>query len=233
MAELTLVVGNRNYSSWSLRAWSMLRHLGLSFAEQRLPLDTAEFRAGIGRYTAAGRVPVLLHGGLRVWESIAISEYASERASGRGWPVARPARAEARAVAAEMHAGFAPLRSAYPMNIRARDRLVPMTVALESAIRRIDLMWSDCRRRHRAGGPWLFGDYSGADAMYLPVAFRFQTYGSAGLGEESLAYVRTALADPVLEPWLRAAEAEVETLAVDEVGMRPAGSQPEGRSHDV
>jgi glutathione S-transferase len=232
MAELTLVVGNRNYSSWSLRAWSMLRHLGLEFAEQRLPLDTPEFHAGIARYTGAGRVPVLLHGRLRVWESIAIIEYASELVNGRGWPVARPARAEARAVAAEMHAGFAPLRSAYPMNIRARDRLIPMTAALAGSIRRIDLLWSDCRRRHGAGGPWLFGAYSGVDAMYLPVAFRFQTYGSAGLGAESLAYVRTALADPLLEPWIVAAETESETLAADEVGIRPAGSQPEGRSHD-
>jgi glutathione S-transferase len=211
----------------------MLRHLGLPFAEQRLPLDSAEFRADVGRYSAAGRVPVLIHGSLRVWESIAIIEYASELAGSRGWPIARPARAEARAAAAEMHAGFAPLRAAYPMNIRARDRVIPMTAALEASIRRIDLLWSDCRRRYGAEGPWLFGAYSGADAMYLPVAYRFRTYGSTGLGAESRAYLATALADPLQEPWVRAAEAEQETLAAEEVGIRPAGSEAEGRFHDA
>jgi glutathione S-transferase len=218
MGTLTLVVGNYNYSSWSLRPWALMKHLGLEFAEQRIVLDTPTFAAEVARYSAAGRVPVLLDGELVVWESIAILEYVSELAGGRGWPGPRAARAEARAVAAEMHGGFAALRAAYPMNIRARDRRVPMTAELAAAIARIDQLWSGCRRRHGAGGPWLFGGYSAADAMYLPVAFRFQTYGASGLGAESRAYLATALADPLVEPWVRAALAEQETVASDEAG---------------
>jgi len=153
---------------------------------------------------------------------VAILEYASELAGGRGWPAERAARAEARAVVAEMHAGFAALRSAYPMNIRARDRRMPMTAPLAAAIARIDALWSGCRRRYGAAGPWLFGAYSAADAMYLPVAFRFQTYGATGLGAESRAYLASALADPVIEPWVRAATAETEIVAADETGAAPA-----------
>ena len=219
MGTLTLIVGNYNYSSWSLRPWALLRHLGLAFAERRIVLDTPTFAAEVARYTPAGRVPVLLDGDLAVWESVAILEYASELAGGRGWPAARTARAEARAVVAEMHAGFAALRNAYPMNIRARGRRVAMTAPLAAATARIDGLWSGCRRRHGASGPWLFGDYSAADAMYLPVAFRFQTYGADGLGEAARAYLATALADPVIEPWVRAAHAETEVVAVDEAGL--------------
>jgi glutathione S-transferase len=222
MGALTLVIGNRNYSSWSLRPWVLMKHLGLEFAERRIALDTPTFAAEVARYSSAGRVPVLLDGDLAVWESVAIFEYASELAGGRGWPAASAARAEARAVVAEMHAGFAALRNDYPMNIRARDRRVPMTAPLAAAIARVDELWSSCRRRRGAGGPWLFGRYSAADAMYLPVAFRFQTYGTTGLGTESLAYLATALADPVIEPWIRAAAAETEFIAHDEAGVAPA-----------
>jgi glutathione S-transferase len=218
VGTLTLIVGNYNYSSWSLRPWALLRHLGLEFAERRVVLDTPTFATEVARYTPAGRVPVLLDGELAVWESIAILEYASELAGGRGWPAARPARAEARAVAAEMHAGFAALRGAYPMNIRARDRRVPMTAPLAAAIARVDALWSDCRRRYGAAGPWLFGDYSAADAMYLPVAFRFRTYGADGLSAAARAYLATALADPLIEPWVRAALAETEVVPGDETG---------------
>ncbi len=218
MSKLTLVVGNYNYSSWSLRPWALMRHLGLAFGEHRIVLDTPSFAADVARYSAAGKVPVLVDGELVVWESIAILEYASELAGGRGWPEPRAVRAEARAVAAEMHGGFAALRAAYPMNIRARERRVPMTAELAAAIARIDALLSGCRRRYGAGGPWLFGSYSAADAMYLPVAFRFQSYGTTGLGSESRAYVATALADPVIAPWVQAALAEKETVAHDEAG---------------
>lgn len=222
MSTLTLIIGNRNYSSWSLRPWALMKHLGLEFAERRIALDTPTFAAEVARYSPAGRVPVLLDGDLAVWESVAILEYASELAGGRGWPAERAARAEARAVVAEMHAGFAALRNDYPMNIRARNRRVPMSAPLAASIARIDELWSSCRARHGAGGPWLFGGYSAADAMYLPVAFRFQTYGTTGLGAESLAYLATALADKVIEPWVRAAVAETEVVAHDEAGAGPA-----------
>lgn len=217
MAELTLVIGNRNYSSWSLRPWILIRHLGLACREVRLALDTPEFAREVRRYSAAARVPVLIDGGVTVWESVAIFEYLNELAGGGVWPAAREARAVARAVVAEMHAGFAALRNDYPMNIRARNRRIPMRPELAESIGRIDELWSDCRRRFGAGGPWLFGAYSAADAMFLPVAFRFQTYGSAGLGEIARAYAATALADPLLAPWVAAAEAEVETIEYTEV----------------
>ena len=218
MSNLTLVIGNRNYSSWSLRPWILLKHLELPFREIRLVLDTAEFKANIGRYSPTGRVPVLLDGELAVWESVAILEYLSELGGGAGWPHDRVARATARAVAAEMHAGFAALRSGYPMNIRARDRHVPMTAALAEAIARLDQLWSDCRERFGAGGPWLFGRYSAADAMYLPVALRFRTYGTEGLNTVARDYVSTAVADPLLASWLAAATAETETIEHEEVG---------------
>jgi glutathione S-transferase len=223
VAELTLVIGNRNYSSWSLRPWILLRHLGLAFREIRLPLDTPEFAAEIGRYSPTRRVPVLIDGALAVWESTAILEYLSELAGGAGFPAERAARATARAACAEMHAGFGALRSGYPMNIRARVRRVPITAALGEDIRRIDALWSDCRQRHGSGGPWLFGAYSAADAMYLPVAFRFQTYGTDGLGPVARRYLASALADPLVGPWVRGAHAEPETIAHAEVGRGAPG----------
>jgi glutathione S-transferase len=219
MSGLTLVGGNRNYSSWSLRPWILLRHLGLEFTDLRLPLETPQFHAEIGRWSPAGKVPVLADGGLRVWESLAILEYLDEKSGGRAWPRDAAARAHARALAAEMHAGFQPLRSAYPMNIRARDRRVPMTAELAAAIARIDALWTDCRSRHGAAGPWLFGGYSAADAMYAPVAFRFRTYGSAGLGAQSRAYLDTVVDDPLVQPWVAAAAAETERIGHEEVGL--------------
>ena len=218
MAELTLVIGNRNYSSWSLRPWILAQHLGLKCREVRLTLDTPGFASEVRRYSPSARVPVLIDGALTIWESSAILEYLNELSGGAGWPQERAARAIARAVAAEMHAGFAALRNDYPMNIRARNRKVPLRPELEAAIRRIDALWSDCRERFGGAGPWLFGTYSAADAMYLPVAFRFQTYGSAGLGAVARSYAATALADPLLAPWVAAAEAEAETIEYSEVG---------------
>jgi glutathione S-transferase len=218
--ELLLVIGNRNYSSWSLRPWMLLRHLGLPFRELVLPLDTPEFHREIEHYSPSRRVPVLIDGELRVWETIAISEYAVEKAAGRGWPRDPAARAVARAAAAEMHAGFVALRGAYPMNVRERGRRVAHTPAISTDIARVDALWTACRRDYGGSGPWLFGsDYSVADAMFAPVVMRFNTYGTAGLGATALAYVETALADPVLQSWMRLAAAEPARLpAVDAVG---------------
>ena len=218
MPDLTLVVGNRNYSSWSLRPWILMQHLGLACREVRIALDTPTFHAEVARYSPTRRVPVLIDGDLTVWESVAILEYLSELGGGRGWPAESAARAVARAITAEMHAGFAALRAEYPMNIRARGRKVPMTAPLAASIARIDELFTDCRRRFGSAGPWLFGTYSAADAMYLPVAFRFNTYGTAGLGPIAREYVATAVADPLAEPWVRAAGAEPETIEREEFG---------------
>jgi glutathione S-transferase len=217
MSELTLVIGTKNYSSWSLRPWLLLRHLDIAFRERLIHLDTAEFASVMPGLSPNRRVPVLLHGSLRVWESLAICEYASELAAGRGWPADAGARAEARSLAAEMHAGFAALRSDCPMNARARRRHVPMTPALESDIRRVVAIWRDCRDRHAAEGPWLFGAYSVADAMYAPVALRFLTYGLPAGGRAG-EYLETVLADAHLREWMDAAATEGVLVPADEAG---------------
>ncbi len=217
MGRPVLVIGTRNYSSWSLRPWLLLRHLGLDFTERLYHLDTPGFAAEVPRLSPTGRVPVLLHDGLTVWESLAICEYAVELSGDRGWPAAADARATARAVAAEMHAGFEPLRAACPMNVRARDRRVPMTQALARDVARIDALWCECRGRHGHGGPWLFGEYSVADAMYAPVALRFRTYGLP-LSPPAAAYLRTTLDDGPLQEWAAAAACEDVVVAADEAG---------------
>jgi glutathione S-transferase len=214
---LRLVIGNKNYSSWSLRAWILLRHLGLEFDEIRVQLYTAEFASQIERYSPAGRVPVLLDGDLRVWDTLAIAEYLAEKA-GRGWPTPSVARARARSISAEMHAGFQTLRAACPFNARARRRRVAQTPELLADIARIDNIWRESREQFGAGGPWLFGDYSIADAMYSSVVLRFNTYG-AELSPVASAYMATVLADPPLIEWLQAAQAEPEHIDyLDAVG---------------
>ena len=217
MSTLTLVLGTKNYSSWSLRPWLLLRHLGIAFDERVIHFDTEEFATQVPQLSPSRRVPVLFHGELRVWDSLAICEYASELAGGRGWPADPALRAEARSLAAEMHAGFPALRAACPMNARARNRRVPMTPELERDVDRVTAIWDACRRRPQAGGPWLFGRYSAADAMYAPVALRFLTYGLPATGAAA-DYLQTVLADPELQQWI--ADAEVEGIVVpsDEAG---------------
>ena len=216
MAPLTLVIGNKNYSGWSLRPWLFMKHVGLEFQELMVPLDTPETREQIDRYTPSGRVPVLRQGALCVWDSLAICEYIAEL-SGKGWPQAPEVRAVARAVCAEMHSGFSTLRSLWPMNARARNRRTAITAALEADIERIDEMWNDCRGRFGAGGPWLFGEYGVADAMYAPVVLRFNTYG-ARISQTARWYMASVLEDPALQEWLQAAKQETWTIATDEVG---------------
>jgi len=194
----------------------VLKHLGLDFKEIVIPLDTPEFKDEIEKYSPSGRVPVLLHENLSVWDSLAICEYVAELA-GSGWPRDRVARAVARSVCAEMHSGFANLRMEWPMNARARNRRTPMTPGLEMDLDRIDEIWNDCRRRFGAGGPWLFGEYSIADAMYAPVVLRFKTYG-AQISETARWYIATALEDPFLQDGVRAAQSEPWTHPSAEVG---------------
>src|SRR6266850_118903 len=218
MAPLTLVIGNKNYSSWSLRAWLLMKHVGVAFDEVVIALDTATTHDEIDRYGPSGRVPVLLHGELRVWDSLAICEYVAEL-TGKGWPQAREARAVARSVCAEMHSGFTNLRTLWPMNARARNRRTAAMPGLEADIERIDEIWNDCRRRFAGGGggPWLFGQYTVADAMYAPVVLRFKTYG-ARISEAARWYMASVLEDGALQEWLQAAKQEPWTIAVDEVG---------------
>ena len=216
MSDLTLVIGNRNYSSWSFRPWVLLKHLGLEFHERVIRLDTPATKDEIEKYGPSGRVPVLLHGDLRVWESLAICEYVAEL-TGRGWPRESAARAVARSICAEMHSGFGNLRTEWPMNARARNRRTVITPGLEADIDRVDEIWNDCRRRFGAAGPWLFGEYSIADAMYAPVVLRFNTYG-AQISETARWYMAAALEDAALQSWLAAAKAEPWRIEGSEVG---------------
>jgi glutathione S-transferase len=215
-ASLTLVIGNKNYSSWSLRAWLFMKHVGVEFQEILVALDTADTRDQLDRYGPSGRVPVLRQGKLCVWDSLAICEYVEEL-SGKGWPQAREARAVARSVCAEMHSGFTTLRSLWPMNARARNRRTAVTAALEADVERIEEIWNDCRVRFGGDGPWLFSEYSVADAMYAPVVLRFNTYG-AHISQTARWYMASVLEDAALQEWLQAAKQEPWTIAADEVG---------------
>jgi glutathione S-transferase len=217
MSALTLFIGTRNYSSWSLRPWLLLRHLGLPFTEREYELDSESFRREVSGFSPTGRVPVLIHGALRVWESLAICEYVSELAGGRGWPADAAMRAHARAIAAEMHGGFQALRGALPMNARATGRRVALTPAVERDLRRIDAIWSDCRRDHGASGPCLFGGFSAADAMYAPVVLRVRTYGLP-LSAPAASYHDHMLSDRHLRDWLRAAELDSVVIPKEEAG---------------
>jgi glutathione S-transferase len=212
-----LVIGNCNYSSWSLRAWFALRHLDFRFREERLALDTPEFPAQIRRYSAAARVPVLLDGGVEIWDSLSICAWAVERTGRWAWPEAVDARAHARSAVAEMHSGFAALRAELPMNVRARGRRVVLSAAAAADVERTIGLWCEARTRFAGDGPWLYGSWSLADAFFVPVALRFRTYGIA-VPELCWPWLEQLFADPHLAEWCARSEAEPEILPHEEVG---------------
>ena len=213
-----LVIGSKNYSSWSLRPWLFLRKVGFDFREQLVYFDAADYQAQIAAVSPSRRVPLLIDDGVKIWDSLAICEYAAER-TGRGLPKDSAARAVSRSLAAEMHSGFQALRSACPMNVRALQRRVPATPELKSDIARVDDLWSECRQRYGAGGGWLFGEFSIADAMFAPVVFRFRTYGPT-LSPGSAAYAEHVLKDPILREWREASEQEGHPLPeTDRLGI--------------
>ena len=205
---LTLVIGDKNLSSWSLRPWILLKHVARHFDEVRLPLDTPRFHEQIGQYSPSGRVPVLLDGTTRIWDSLAICEYVNELDGGKAWPDDAASRAHARAVSAEMHCGFEALRSSWPMRAAARGLQVPLTAAAAADLARIEAIWCDCRERYGARGAWLFGRYGIADAMYAPVLLRCRSYGAV-LAPAAQHYLDFALEDPHLQAWIGGAEQEL------------------------
>jgi glutathione S-transferase len=216
-SQRLLVIGSKNYSSWSLRPWLFLRKVGFEFEERLVYFDAPDYRAQIAAYSPSARVPLLIEGDLKIWDSLAICEYAAEQTQ-RGLPQHRGARALARSVAAEMHSGFQSLRNDCPMNVRGRSRRMPQSAELRGDVARIDALWTDCRARFGSGGEWLFGEFSLADAMFAPVLFRFQTYG-ADLSPASMQYLAHGLADPVMREWQEASAREGHPLPdVDGLG---------------
>ena len=202
-----LVIGDKRYSSWSLRAWLGLRHAGLPFQEIKVKLRQPDTRAQILPHSPSGKVPLLKHGGIVVWESLAILEYLAELVpSARLWPSDPAARAEARAVAAEMHAGFVALRRDMPMDCTSR-LTVAATDEVKADIARIVDIWHDCRRRRGSGDRFLFGSFGAADAMFAPVVSRFVTYG-VELPAEAAVYRDAVMALPALREWVEGAAAE-------------------------
>jgi len=213
---MKLLIGNKTYSSWSLRPWLLLRQAGLPFEEIRLSFNQPDFKQRVLRHSPAGRVPVLIHGALVVWDSLAIAEYLAETFADRQlWPREAADRARARAVCAEMHAGFGALRSALPMNVNARLPGRGWSVAVQDDIDRICAIWTGLRAQHGAHGPFLFGGFSVADAYFAPVALRFDTYAIA-LPPEAAAYARTLLELPALRTWCAEAAHENDFMAIDE-----------------
>lgn len=207
-----LVIGNKNYSSWSLRPWLLLRHFGVAFDELRLNLDTPEFHAEIGRWSPTRTVPVLHDDGLVVPDSLAICEYANERwLDGRGWPADLRKRAKARAAAAEMHSGFRALRAQLPMNCRRRPDAYRGDAKAQADIDRIQQLWRELRTEHAADGDFLCGNFGIVDAMFAPVVMRFLGYGVA-MDDNARRYVETLTALPAMGEWRAAAEAEAEYL---------------------
>jgi glutathione S-transferase len=216
---LTLVIGNKNYSSWSLRAWLLLTEAGIAFDEVRLSLSSSAFRAQIDRYTPAGRVPVLIDrddGGteLAVWDTLAIAEYLAERFPDRHlWPTDVPARARARSICAEMHSGFATLRHAMPMNVSASLPGHGWSVAVQDDVNRMVAMWRECLERSE--GPMLFGHFTIADAYFAPVISRLSTY-AVSLPDDIAGYRDRVLALTGMRAWSVAAAAETEFIVEDE-----------------
>ncbi|MBY0509526.1 MAG: glutathione S-transferase family protein [Rhodospirillaceae bacterium] len=207
-ADLHLIIANKAYSSWSMRPWLALKANGVAFRETVIALDLPDTAGKIKAYSAAGKVPVLQHGDITVWESLAILDYLAETFPDKAWwPSDRQARATARSVATEMHGGFSSLRQAMPMNVRKVFPASAPTDAVAADIARITAIWRECRETFGRGGPFLFGAFSNADAMYGPVVTRFKTY-SVALDPVSQAYSDAVLNHPAMREWCISAAGE-------------------------
>ncbi len=204
----TLIIANKNYSSWSLRPWLLLRHFGIAFDEVMLALDTPQFKNDIGKYSPSARVPALRVGDEVIWDSLAICETINERwLDGRGWPSNPQARAAARSASAEMHSGFTGLRTQLPMNCIRQPNGKHWDKDADKDIARVQQLWRDLRSQFGAAGPFLCGEFSIVDAMYAPVCIRFRGYG-AEVDDNAKAYMQTIFALPAMREWQAAAEAE-------------------------
>jgi len=214
---LHLTIGNKNYSSWSFRPWLALKVAAIPFEETVIPIHYPGSKEKFLERSPAGKVPILKDGAVTVWESLAILEYVAEKFPDAAlWPRDAAARAHSRTIASEMHAGFVPLRRQCPMNMWRPVKKLELSAETAANVARIDAMWSDCRARFGGDGPFLFGRFGGADAMYAPVVSRFHTY-AVEVSAVSSAYMQTMMALPAWQEWYDAALKEEWLLAEDEV----------------
>jgi glutathione S-transferase len=207
---LTLVIGNKNYSSWSMRPWLALRAIDIPFEEVVIPLytDNPADKQRILSFSRSGKVPSLVDGDITVWDSLSIIEYAAERfPQARLWPEDRAMRAHARSISAEMHSGFMALRNECGMNLHRPVGAVALSADAKANIARVEEVWRDCRQRYARSGPFLFGAFTGADAMFAPVVHRLRTY-AIDVGAEAKAYMETMMALPAFREWTEAGLAE-------------------------
>jgi glutathione S-transferase len=212
---LHLIIGNKNYSSWSFRPWLGMKAAGIAFAETVVSLEAKDFKARVTAVSGAGKVPILIDGDVRVWESLAILEYLAEKFPAAGlWPEPAGMRAHARAVASEMHAGFLPLRRQLPMNMWRPVKPHALDAEASANVARVDAIWSQCLEKF--GGPFLFGKFGAADAMFAPVVSRFHTY-AVELGDAARLYVDAVMTLPAWTEWRDAASREPWVLPHDEV----------------
>ena len=216
MSNLTLIIGNKNYSSWSLRPWIFMRQLGVKFNEKRIPLFTDTMEQDLAAYGSNTKVPVLLDDDLIVWDTLAIMEYVSEKyLDNKGWPLESKARAVARSISAEMHSSFTNIRNELPMNCRKDFPGFKISLGVQTDIDRIAELWRKCRSEYGAGGDWLFGNYSIADAMYAPVVIRLKGY-DVRLGDIEESYMQSVLNLPAMQEWIEAGKQEKEVIEMDE-----------------
>ncbi len=215
--SLHLIIGNKNYSSWSFRPWLAMKIAGIAFDETVASLDAPDFKARVTALGGSGRVPVLIDGDVRIWESLAILEYLAEKfpTAGLG-PQAPAARARARAIASEMHAGFTSLRRHLPMNVARPVKVRALDAGATKDVARIDAIWNECRSQYGTGGPFLFGSFGAADAMFAPVVWRFHTY-AVEVSSTASTYMRAMMSLPAWKEWRDAALRETWVLPEDEI----------------
>jgi glutathione S-transferase len=217
MSRPTLIIANKNYSSWSLRPYMALAVAEIPFEEKMIRFGEPRFSRAVRKISKAGQVPILLHNDLVVWDTVAILEYIAETWPDRNlWPKNKSARAMARSACAEMHAGFRAIRTASPMNLRRPTRPVPLNVALLKDVARLEALWRQCRLQHGKGGPFLFGKFSNADAMFAPVVTRLDTFAFK-VAEDTQHYMNAILATPAFHSWKAAALKEKWIVPEDEV----------------
>ena len=217
MPQLTLIIGNKNYSSWSLRPWIFMKQFGLEFQEKRIPLFTETTDQQLAPYFSDFKVPVLLDGDFAVWDSLAIVEYLSENyLDAKGWPADSKARAMARSMSAEMHSSFVNVRSEMPMNCRKKLSRHTLSTEATRQVQRIKDLWRKAKTQYGAGDDWLFGDFCIADAMFAPVALRFWGYSVPLSGIEER-YVQTVLNNPHIIDWIETGKLETEVFAKYEI----------------